>query len=366
VTSRLEQALHFLSGKYLQRSDEGEAVKEKMNQKRFQDKRVVITGASSGIGRATALAFAKEGADLALIARSAEGLATLANEIRSLGRRAFVFPIDISDEDEVRYAISEIVRYYGGLDIWVNNAATSVYGEYHQIPIRDMRRVMEVNFFAQVNCTREAVPHLQRSPGGGHLIGVLSIESEIGLPLTSIYSASKHALYGFYKVVYQELLAHRAKVHLSTLMPASIDTPFFVHSKTYLGVQPKPIPPIYTPEDVARAILKRAIRPKFLSQVGTAGRIAVFLQRAFPSLSLRFFSATGYHSQKTSVSKTPTDRSNLDTPMPDTSTTHGAFSKEKPSRASEFKTLPLLLAFTGGVASYLWWKKPIDHSKKAA
>jgi short-subunit dehydrogenase len=294
-------------------------------------KTVVITGASSGIGRLTALSFAERGACLGLIARSSDGLASLAAEIRERGGRSFVFPADIADANAIQRAADQIARQFGGIDLWINNAGLSIYGLDSEVSLKDFQRVMEVNFYGQVYGVRAALPHLEKS--GGQIIGILSVESEIGAPFSASYSASKHALFGYYKSLYSELLYRHSPVKVSTILPSSIATPFFKHAKTLLGVRPAPIRPIYHPRLVVQAILRAYEKPRFATVVGRVGKGAIFMQRRFPEIFLHLQSRLSTRSQKSNVPKSSQDPNNLYDPVPGTSNILGGI---RPSRIADF------------------------------
>ncbi len=233
-------------------------------------KTVVITGASTGIGRLAALAFVERGAKVGLLDQNGEGLATLAGEIGSRGGHAYAVTLDVADFEAVKRAAADIVTWSGGIDIWINNAGIAVYAETWATSLEDTRRVMDVNFFGQVHGVLAALPHLERS--GGQIIATLSVDAEIGVPFHSAYVASMHALYGYYKTLHEELMHHRSPVKISTILPAAIATPFFEHAKTELGVRPKPFPPVYRPERVVKAMLRVAERPRFTTVIGGAGK----------------------------------------------------------------------------------------------
>jgi len=171
--------------------------------KPVRDQVAVVLGASSGIGRATALAFAREGAQVVCASRGTEALETLAAEITSTGGRALPVPTDITDPAAVAALVQEAESRWGRIDTWVNVAAVSVYGTVEQIPLEDFRRVMEVNFLGHVSASKAALPALRRA-GGGVLIGVASVEAVRSMPLHAPYTASKFALRAFYDALRME------------------------------------------------------------------------------------------------------------------------------------------------------------------
>jgi short-subunit dehydrogenase len=302
----------------------------------FAGKTVVITGASSGIGRLTALSFAKQGAKLGLIARSRDGLGTLAAEVKNLGGRSYVFPMDVADAEGMKRAADHIAEEFGGIDVWINNAGVSVYGLDSEISLDDFKRVMDVNFYGQVHGVRAALPYLEKSGregSGGQLIAILSVESEIGVPFSAAYAASKHALYGYYKSLYTELLYQHSPVKLSTILPSSFATPLFKHAKTQLGVEPAPIPPIYHPRLVVDAIFKVCEKPRFSTVVGRFGKNAIFMQRRFPETFLHMQAKYATRSQKSSKPKAAEGSHNLYDAVPGSSSVFGGL---KPNRIANF------------------------------
>ena len=191
---------------------------------------VVIAGASTGIGRASALAFAARGAKVVCAARSAQALDTLVTQIRTDGGTAVAVPTDVAEPAEVR-ALAELAEaQFGRIDTWVNAAAVSVWGRVEDITDAEFDRVMRVNFLGQVHGTHAALPALRRA-GGGVIIGISSVEGVRAVPLHSPYTASKFALRAFYDCLRMELAQEGAPIAVTTILPASIDTPFFEHRR---------------------------------------------------------------------------------------------------------------------------------------
>src|ERR687889_243332 len=225
------------------------------------DQVVVIAGASTGIGRASALAFAARGARVVCAARSAQALDTLVTQIRTDGGTAVAVPTDVAEPAQVR-ALAELAEaQFGRIDTWVNAAAVSVWGRVEDITDEEFDRVMRVNFLGHVHGTHAALPALRRA-GGGVIIGVSSVEGVRAVPLHGPYTASKFALRGFYDCLRMELAQEGAPIAVSTILPASIDTPFFEHARSKVGAMPKPPPPVYAPEVVADAIVYTAQHPR--------------------------------------------------------------------------------------------------------
>jgi NAD(P)-dependent dehydrogenase (short-subunit alcohol dehydrogenase family) len=236
---------------------------------------VVVTGASSGIGRATALAFAQAGARLLLVARREEPLLAAAIECEQRGAQAAqAFVADVRDAAALERAAATAEARFGGIDVWVNNAGVTLMSRFEDAPPDLWRDVLETNFFGTVNGARAALPRLRRA-GGGVLINVGSVNSRVGAPYASAYVASKFAIRGFAECLRDEYRGQG--VDVCTVMPASIDTPLFQHAANYTGRTIKPLRPVIRPERVAAAILRCARRPRREKIVGFSGRQLVAL-----------------------------------------------------------------------------------------
>lgn len=243
---------------------------------------VVITGASSGIGRATALCFASHGARLVLAARGTEALDTLAKAGRKRGGKAVAVPTDVTDPEAMESLAARAVEEFGRLDVWVNNAAVSVFGRFNEIPLRDFQRVLDVSVSGYVHGARAALPRLC-GQGSGVLINVASVVGEISRPYTAAYSMAKAAVRALSVSLRSELrLDGITGVSVCTVMPAAIDTPFFQHAANYTGRQVVAMPPVYTPQRAARAIVELARSPRREVVVGPAGRFMVLLHKLAP------------------------------------------------------------------------------------
>jgi NAD(P)-dependent dehydrogenase (short-subunit alcohol dehydrogenase family) len=285
---------------------------------------VVIVGASSGIGRASALAFAARGSRVVCAARSKQALDTLVDQIRQEGGAAVAAPTDVADPAAVR-ALAELAeQQFGRIDTWVNDAAVSVWGRVEDITDAEFERVMRVNFLGQVYGTHAALPALRRA-GGGVLIGVASVEGVRAVPLHGPYTASKFALRAFYDCLRMELAQEGRLIAVTTILPASIDTPFFEHARSKLSAMVKPPPPVYAPEAVAASIVYAAEHPRREIPVGGSA-VGFFLgQRLSPAVSDALLSIRrlGVGTQRTDRPDTTTD--NVDDAVDDQGRVHGSY-----------------------------------------
>ena len=268
--------------------------------KKLNDQVMVVTGASSGIGLATARAAAKGGAKLVLAARNGDALRELADEIARAGGEAFAYEADVGDEAAVAHLARAAVERFGRFDTWVNNAGTSVYGEMTEIATDDHRRVFETNFWGTVYGSLEAARHFRGRAGryGGALINVGSILSDRAIPIQGMYCASKHAVKGFTDSLRMELELAGVPVSVTLVKPASIDTPFPQHARNYMDEEPTLPPPLYHPAVVARAILHCAATPERDVTVGGAGKAIVATGKLAPRVTDRVMEATMTAAQK--------------------------------------------------------------------
>ena len=236
----------------------------------LQGKRVLITGASSGIGFAAARAFALQGADVALTARGEGGLEAAAEEARALGAHAVVIPADIAERAEAERVVDEAAAALGGLDVLVWCAASMVFGTFADVEPDDYDRTTAVTYTAAVNTVRAALPHLEES--GGTIVATGSIMAKIPLPTFGSYAAAKHALRGFLGSLRIELLESGSPVTVSMVHPGAVDTPLWGHVTSADGTQPRNPPDLYAPEVMANALVACAIRPRAEITVGLEAR----------------------------------------------------------------------------------------------
>jgi len=244
---------------------------------------IVITGASSGIGLATALAAASQGARVVLGARSADVLDDVVGHIASEGGQAVAMEVDVSDRAQVEALARRAIDAFGRIDTWVNNAGVSIYGRLDEVAESHSRRLFDVNFWGLVNGSLVALPHLRAQ--GGALINIGSEASEAAVPLQAMYSASKHAVKGFTDGLRLELEADGAPVSVTLIQPTAVDTPYPEHAANWLAQEPKLPSPMIEVEKVASAILDAAASPTRSTKVGAMSVLNTAMAKFMPSLA---------------------------------------------------------------------------------
>ena len=244
----------------------------------------VVVGASSGIGRATALRFARQGCRVVLASRGEEALAEVKREIEQIGAEALVVPTDVTKWKQVRHLAEAAVERFGGIDIWVNDAGVSVFAPFLEMPLDDFRRVIDVDLLGVVYGSRAALEVMTRQ-GSGTLINVSSIVGELPQPYTAPYGMAKAAVRALGVSLRSELaLQKRRRIHVCTVMPSTIDTPFFGHAGNYSGSRVIAMPPVYAPERVARSITALVSHPHAEVMIGPAGAFMARSHRMLPRL----------------------------------------------------------------------------------
>jgi short-subunit dehydrogenase len=245
---------------------------------------VVITGATSGVGLATARAAAARGAKLVLTARSAESLNAVAADLTSKGASVATLAADVADRAGLQAVADLAVERFGGFDTWVNNAGVAIFGALAKTPIEDQRRLFDTNYWGVVNGSLIAAEHLRHRPGGGALINVGSVLSDVALPPQGAYAASKHAVKGFTQALRLELMGQRAPVSVSLIKPSSLDTPYKDHARNLTGMAVRNPPPVYGASLAAQAILYAAEHRVRELTVGGGGEAVALAAMVAPFL----------------------------------------------------------------------------------
>lgn len=253
---------------------------------------VVLTGASSGIGRAAALQFGEAGATVVLAARNEEALREVATLIEQGRGRSLVVPTDVADWGQVQHLAETAVSTFGRIDTWVNNAGISVYATAEATDVEETQQIMQTNFMGVVHGVSAVLP-IMRAQGYGTIINVGSVESQRALPLQAAYGASKHAVKGYTESLRMEQMHEKSGINVTLIMPSGINTPLFNHARSKTGYKPMPVPPVYTPELAGQSIVQAAQAPQRDIYVGGAGFIFGLMQKINPALVDRIMTAGG-------------------------------------------------------------------------
>ena len=289
--------------------------------------RVVITGASSGIGRATALAFAAKGARVALAARNVAALTAVAQEVEDIGGQALVVPTDVASYEHVRALGTAVDEAFGGVDVWVNNAGVATYGAVVDTDVEEIERVLQVNLLGPVYGTKVAL-ELMRRDGTGVIVTVSSALGRRSVPLQAPYCAAKHGLLGFTEALRLELQGSDPGIHVVDVLPSSINTPLFSHARSKVGLLPRPIAPVYEPRVVAEAIVSAARHPVRTVYAGGAARALDVAQRVSPRLVDWYLQGPGHGVTGQLTPLPASDDDNLDEASTGRGSTTGAFGAE--------------------------------------
>jgi len=247
---------------------------------------LVITGASSGIGLATAQSAAKQGAKVVLAARSKKTLDEVVHSIQAAGGDAIAVECDVADRQQIQAVADAAIAKFGRIDTWVNDAGVAIYGRLDQVADADSRRLFETNFWGVVNGSLVALPHLKRQ--GGALINIGSEVSEAAAPILGMYVASKHAVKGFTDSLRIEVeKVDKAPVAITLIQPTAVDTPFDEHGKNYMENEPDLPTPLIDPEKVAEAICAAAIKHTRDTRVGMMAKVNTFAAKNLPGVADR-------------------------------------------------------------------------------
>ena len=314
---------------------------------------VVITGASGGIGRATARKFAADGAKVALIARGRNGLQAAAREVEQAGGEAMVLAVDVAEHDQVEAAASSVEDAFGPIDVWVNDAMVTVYAEFLEIEPEEFRRATEVTYLGMVWGTRSALKRMVKRDRGS-LVQVCSAMSYRGIPLQAPYCGAKHACKGFTESIITELLHSKSKVQVSMVQLPGLNTTQFTWGRTKLPKQTMPVPPIYQPEVAADAIHYAAHHKRRQIYVGLPTVMNILGERVAPWLLDRYLASSGYKSQMTDQPLDAQGHDNLFEPVDEDRGAHGPFDDQAHSFSPQYelaKRRGMVLAGLGAAAA---------------
>jgi NAD(P)-dependent dehydrogenase (short-subunit alcohol dehydrogenase family) len=314
-----------------------------------QQQTVMITGASGGIGRATARRFAADGARIALLARGRSGLEAAAREVEQAGGQALVLPVDVAQYDQVEAAAASVEDAFGEIDVWVNDAMVTLYAEFLDIEPAEFQRATEVSYLGMVWGTRAALKRMVPRDRGV-VVQVCSAMSYRGIPLQSPYCGAKHACKGFTESVMTELRHHKSKVRVSMVQLPGLNTTQFTWGRTKLPKQTMPVPPIYQPEVAADAVHFTAHHRRRQICVGIPTVMNILGERVAPWLLDWYLARSGYQSQMTSHDLDPDGHDNLYEPVDEDRGAHGPFDEQAHSTSIQYELTKRRGMVLGGLA----------------
>jgi NAD(P)-dependent dehydrogenase (short-subunit alcohol dehydrogenase family) len=326
----------------------------------FRDQVVVITGGSAGLGRATAIAFGRAGAKVALLARGEEGLKSAQREVALNGGNALPVIVDVADPDAVEAAAERVEQELGPIDIWVNNAMATVFAPVSEIDPAEYKRVTEVTYLGGVYGTMAALKRM-RTRDRGTIVQVSSALAYRSIPLQSAYCGAKHALVGFIDSLRSELIHERSRIRLTSVQMPALNTPQFGWARNKMPARPQPVPPIFQPEVAANAILYAASHQRRNMPVGSSTWFAEWGQRLAPGLMDWYLGRTAFQGQQTDKPADPARPDNLFEPVAGDPGTRGSFDAQAKSHSPalwvEENRLPILggAVLVGALAAIGWY-----------
>jgi len=297
---------------------------------------VVITGASAGVGRAIADAFAAQGWRVALIARGRERLIAARAGVARQAASALMFCVDVADAAALEEAAASIVRTWGGIDIWINNAMATMFAPFAEIPAADFKRVVEVTFLGQVNGTRAALKHM-RPRGRGTIVQVNSALAVRSIPLQSAYCASKAAVRGFTDALRSELLHEKCGIRLTDVYLPAVNTPQFDWARSLLPRRLRPVAPVFQPETIAAAIMRAALAAPREVWIGRPTVQAILGNASVPGWLDRWLARTAWSGQMTHEPATGQHTGNLYEPVKADVAAHGRFDESSRNRVHTYR-----------------------------
>jgi short-subunit dehydrogenase len=320
---------------------------------------VVITGASSGIGRATARKFGEDGAHVGLLARNEDGLNAAQEEIEASGGEACVVPTDVTDYEQIEEAAEQIEDEFGPIDIWINDAMTTVYSSFLDLDPEEFERVTDVTYLGAVHGSRVALERMVPRDTG-KLVQVGSAIAYRGIPLQSAYSGSKYAIRGFTESLRTELLRDDSGVDITMVQLPGLNTPQFEHCRSHLDEHPQPVPPIYQPEVAADAIHWAAHHDRRELYVGRASLKTIWGNKYVPWLVDRYLARTAFGGQKADLAYDPDRPDNLYEPVSGDPGAHGSFDDQAVRSSQQLwlskhrRYLGIVAVLLGVIVAWLW------------
>jgi len=302
------------------------------NLNEFANRTVVVTGASAGVGRAITHRFARAGARLGLIARDAEALCSVQEEVERLGGSAVIAPADVADADALFAAADHIRDAFGPIDVWINDAMVTVFSPVWEITPDEFRRVTEVTYLGFVHGTLAALRDM-RPRDRGTIIQIGSALAYRGIPLQSAYCGAKHAIRGFTDSLRSELLHARSRIKLSIVELPAVNTPQFDWARTHMGQQPRPVPPVVQPEVIAEWVFRDACNPHRETWIGWSTLKVILANMLLPEFLDHYLARKVVTAQQTRVPVSPMRRDNLDEPVHHLHRTRGSFDREASAEA---------------------------------